>query len=50
MVSGEVSGLDEILVSAQALEAVLQLVWGLAWLWASDWAVAMVRRHLLSEE
>jgi hypothetical protein len=34
--SGEVSGLDEILVSAQALESMLQLVWELAWLWVSD--------------
>ena len=34
--SGEVSGLDEILVSAQALESVLQWVWELAWLWVSD--------------
>ena len=34
--SGEVSGLGEILVSAQALESVLQLVWELAWLWVSD--------------
>jgi hypothetical protein len=36
VVSGEVSGLDEILVSAQALESVLQLVSELAWLWVSD--------------
>jgi hypothetical protein len=34
--SGEVSGLDEILVSAQALESVLQLVSELAWLSVSD--------------
>ena len=40
--SGEVSGLDQILVSAQALESVLQWVrelawvWELAWLWVSD--------------
>jgi hypothetical protein len=34
--SGEVSGLDEIWVSAKALESVLQLVWELAWLWVSD--------------
>ena len=40
--SGEVSGLDEILVSAQASE--------LAWLSVSDLESAMAHRHLLSEE
>ena len=34
--SGEVSGLDEILVSAQAVGSVLQLVWEMAWVWVSD--------------
>jgi hypothetical protein len=34
--SGEVSGLDEFLVSALALESVLQLAWELPWLSVSD--------------